>query len=58
MIYDNYKVYGPYLRKDNRKHVILIKHDENGRIIDRITCSYPKYIVENIINKNLIKMKR
>jgi hypothetical protein len=34
------KVYGPYLRKDGRKIVILY---ENG---ERKTVSYPKYLVE------------
>ena len=35
------RVYGPYLRKDGRKHVIIIY--ENG---ERRTVSYPKYLME------------
>lgn len=40
MIYKNYKIYGPYTRKDGRQHVILVSNK------DRKTVSYPKYIVE------------
>ncbi len=40
-IYDQCKLYGPYKRKDNRKHVILIWPD--GR---KQTVSYPKYLTE------------
>ena len=42
-------VYGPYLRKDNRKHVILIHED--GR---RQTVSYPKYLLQNHIGRDLV----
>lgn len=38
--YENYKIYGPYLRKDNRKHIILVSGPT------RITVSYPKFLVE------------
>ena len=42
-------VYGPYLRKDNRKHVILVHED--GR---RQTVSYPKYLLQNHIGRDLV----
>lgn len=45
--YDGCKVYGPYLRKDGRKHVILIK----GR--HRRTVSYPKFLVEQRMGRLL-----
>ena len=41
MVYDEYKMYGPYLRKDGRQHVCLV--GLGGR---RKTVSYPKYLVE------------
>jgi len=34
------KVYGPYKRKDNREHVIIIDGSE------RKTVSYPKYLLQ------------
>ena len=43
------KVYGPYKRKDNRKHVVIV-HD-NG---SRQTQSYPRYLMEQhfmLVNK-------
>ena len=43
------KIYGPYLRKDGRKHVILY---ENG---NRTTVSYPKYVMENHLGRKLKK---
>lgn len=49
MVYDEYKVYGPYLRKDGRKHVCLI-HNITGK---RKTISYPKYLVEISMGKLL-----
>lgn len=42
------KVYGPYLRKDGRKHVIIIY--DNGQ---RRTVSYPKYIMEEYLDREL-----
>lgn len=41
------KVYGPYIRKDNRKHVIVI--DGNSRR----TISYPRYILEQHLGRVL-----
>ncbi len=39
------KVYGPYKRKDNRKHVIIV--NENG---SRKTVSYPKYLIQQALD--------
>lgn len=47
MVYSNFKVYGPYKRKDGREHVILI----NGEI--RKTVSYPKFLVEIYMDRYL-----
>ena len=52
-VYEEYKVYGPYTRKDGRAHVVLIQHDEKNHIVDRKTVSYPKYLVEVYLNKYL-----
>ena len=48
MLYENCKIYGPYKRKDNRKHVVVIFPD--GK---RKTVSYPKYLTENRIGRYL-----
>lgn len=40
-------VYGPYTRKDGRKHVI---HYENGK---RRTQSYPRYLMEQHLGRAL-----
>lgn len=42
------KVYGPYTRKDGRKHVI---HDEDGV---RRTQSYPRYLMEEYLERALL----
>lgn len=42
------KVYGPYLRPDGRKHVILIHEDRSRR-----TVSYPKYLLEQHLGRKL-----
>ena len=40
--YEDGKVYGPYIRKeDNRSHVIIIFPDDI-----RLTVSYPRYLME------------
>lgn len=52
-VYEGYKVYGPYIRKDDRMHVVLIKHDDENHIISRKTVSYPKYLVEVYTGKYL-----
>lgn len=41
------KVYGPYTRKDGRKHVIIY---ENGKTK---TVSYPKFLMEQKIGRQL-----
>ena len=48
-MYEDYKVYGPYKRKDGRQHVILKK----DKI--RITISYPKYLMECHIGRKLLE---
>lgn len=49
-MYENYKIYGPYLnRKDNRLRVI-IKHSITG---EEHTVSYPKYLIECYLNRYL-----
>ena len=42
------RIYGPYLRKDNRKHICIL-HDD-GR---RQTKSYPRYLKEIILGREL-----
>ena len=42
------KIYGPYLRKDNRKHIVIVHAD--GR---KQTKSYPKYLLEQKIGREL-----
>ena len=49
MVYSDYKIYGPYTRKDKRQHVIVI-HNITG---ERKTVSYPKYIVERYLGRYL-----
>lgn len=48
MVYENCKVYGPYERKDGRKHVVVIFSD--GK---RKTVSFPKYLLEKKIERYL-----
>jgi hypothetical protein len=45
--YLGYKVYGPYIRKDGRQHVVLVagKHHK--------TVSYPKYLMEISLDRLL-----
>lgn len=40
-IYEGFKIYGPYKRKDKRSHVIAFKSQ-----LMRYTISYPKYLME------------
>ena len=44
------KIYGPYTRKDGRKHVVII-HDD-GR---RQTKSYPRLLMEQYLGRELTK---
>jgi hypothetical protein len=46
--YFGYKIYGPYTRKDGRQHIIAYKSK-----LDKMTVSYPKYIVEVVIGRYL-----
>lgn len=48
--YLNCRVYGPYLRKDGRKHVVVIFPD-----LKRKTVSYPRFILEESIGRFLKK---
>jgi len=43
------KVYGPYLRKDMREHVVIVFNDGSKK-----TVSYPKYIIENQLGRFLM----
>lgn len=51
MVYSEYKIKGPYLRKDGRKHMCLV-HKLNSK---KLTVSYPKYLVECYLDKYLTK---
>lgn len=51
-MYEEYKVYGPYKRKDGRQHVVLVKYVEG--IKKSLTVSYPKYIMELHLNCYLL----
>ena len=44
------KVYGPYLRKDGRKHVI--HYDTETRT--KRTQSYPRYLMERFLGRELL----
>lgn len=43
------KIYGPYIRKDGRKHICIV-HD-NGR---KQTKSYPRYLMEQHLGRELL----
>lgn len=47
-VYGSARIYGPYYRKDGRKHVCVLW--SNGR---RQTVSYPKFITEVRLNRYL-----
>lgn len=49
----NVVVYGPYTRDDGRQHVIVLTKDERGKEVERLTMSYPKFLVENILMREL-----
>lgn len=42
------KIYGPYLRKDGRKHLVLV----NGEITTSV--SYPKWLLEKKLGRKLL----
>ena len=46
--YEDYKIYGPYKRKDGRQHIIAFKSK-----IDKITVSYPRYLLEISLGRYL-----
>lgn len=46
------KIYGPYTRKDGRKHVIIIKDDGS-----RQTKSYPRLIMEQSLGRELTEQE-
>lgn len=43
------KIYGPYLRKDQRKHIIILHPD--GR---KQTKSYPRFLMEQHLGRELL----
>jgi len=43
------KIYGPYIRKDGRKHVIIV--DDEG---NRVTKSYPRFLMEEYLGRSLL----
>lgn len=50
-VYEGWKVYGPYTRKDGRKHVCLTR--KMGDATERKTVSYPKFLLEIDLNRYL-----
>lgn len=49
MVYENCKIYGPYLnKKDNRLRCVLIFSDKTKR-----TISYPKFLIEWYLDRYL-----
>lgn len=54
-VYPGYTVFGPYLNSEKRKHVILVNRDATGNTPERITISYPKFLVEEKLGKKLYK---
>lgn len=50
MVYEGYKVYGPYEGKDGRLRVVLVNISNRH---DRKTVSYPKYVMERYLNRYL-----
>jgi len=49
------KIYGPYKRKDGRKHVVLVYHNRDGSVKRKTTMSYPKFLVEKKLGRRLKK---
>lgn len=47
-MYNNCRVYGPYKRKDGRKHVVLVYYDGSKQ-----TVSYPKFLMEKKLGRPL-----
>lgn len=49
MVYENMTLYGPYVRKDGRQHVVLYCPHTRARK----TVSYPKYLIELSLGRYL-----
>lgn len=49
----NITVYGPYTREDGRQHVIIITKNMWGQEVERQTMSYPKFLMENYLWREL-----
>ena len=47
-MYEGYRLLGPYMRPDGRKHFIVVKPDGS-----RTTLSYPKYLMEQALGRLL-----
>jgi len=47
------RIYGPYTRRDGRKHIVKIYHNKDGSIKKRVTVSYPKFLVERMLGRKL-----
>lgn len=47
MVYENYKIYGPYQAKDGRLRLFMTSGEE------RKTVSYPKYLMEKYLDRYL-----
>ena len=43
------KIYGPYIRKDGRKHIVIIYDDGT-----RKTKSYPRFLMEQYLGRELL----
>lgn len=50
-MYENYKVFGPYVRKDNRK-IVILQSLEDSKLK---TVSYPKFLMEQHLGRYLTK---
>lgn len=46
-MYEDYKIFGPYFRKDGRQHIIVVKDGVKS------TISYPKFLVESYLGRKL-----
>lgn len=50
-MYENYKVFGFYVRKDNRK-IVILQSLEDSKLK---TVSYPKFLIEQHLGRYLTK---
>lgn len=51
-MYEDFKISGPYLRKNDNRLIVIIK---NLRTNKKSTISYPKYLIECHLNRYLSK---